>query len=320
MTSDTHAEHEFRNATVIGGGVIGISWTALFLAHGLQVTVSDPLPDVQDRVQAGLREIAPTLEKLGLPVAALEAESPALTFEADAAAAVGVADVVQENAPEHLEIKQELWQAIERAAPAHTLFASSSSTLPASETAKGMQAPGRLIVGHPFNPPHLVPLVEVAPSKTTDSAVVDLAVAFYTSVGKRPQVLGREIPGFIANRLQAALFREAVYLVSQGIVSEQALDDVVTSSIGMRWAVAGPFRTFHLGGGPGGLADFLVHLGPGLEALWPRLGNPSLDPQTVDLLTKQAGDFGGTVAELAEERDDAEIRLMRALDEIPLPQ
>jgi ketoreductase RED1 len=103
-------------------------------------------------------------------------------------------------------------------------------------------------------------------------------------------------------------------------VSEQALDDVVTSSIGMRWAVAGPFRTFHLGGGPGGLADFLVHLGPGLEALWPRLGNPSLDPQTVDLLTKQAGDFGGTVAELAEERDDAEIRLMRALDEIPLPQ
>src|SRR6266542_545222 len=232
MTNDTHAEHEFRNATVIGGGVIGISWTALFLAHGLQVTVSDPLPDVQDRVHAGLRDIAPTLEKLGLPVAALEEESPALTFEADADAAVAAADVVQENAPEHLDIKQELWQAIERAAPAHTLFASSSSTLPASETAKGMQAPGRLIVGHPFNPPHLVPLVEVAPSKTTDPAVVDLAVAFYTSVGKRPQVLGREIPGFIANRLQAALFREAVYLVSQGIVSEQALDDVVTSSIG----------------------------------------------------------------------------------------
>jgi ketoreductase RED1 len=147
---------------------------------------------------------------------------------------------------------------------------------------------GRLIVGHPFNPAHLVPLVEAVPSKTTDPAV------------------GREIPGFIANRLQAALFREAVYLGSQGIVSEQALDDVVTSSIGMRWAVAGPFRTFHLG--------------PGLEALWPQLGSPSLDPRTVDLLTKRAGDFGGTAAELAEQRDDAEIRLMRALDEIPLPQ
>jgi ketoreductase RED1 len=183
-----------------------------------------------------------------------------------------------------------------------------------------MQAPGRLIVGHPFNPPHLVPLVEVAPSKNTDPAVVELAVAFYTSVGKRPQVLGREIPGFVANRLQAALFREAVYLVSQGVVSEQALDDIVTSSIGMRWAVAGPFRTFHLGGGPGGLADFLVHLGPAMQALWSQLGTPSLDPQTVDLLTTEAGSFGGTVAELAAQRDDAEIRLMRALDEISVAQ
>jgi ketoreductase RED1 len=172
MMNDTHAEHEFRNVTVIGGGVIGISWTALFLAHGLQVTVSDPLPDVQDRVRAGMREIAPTLDQLGLPVAALEEQSSALTFEADTAAAVEAADVVQENAPEHLDVKQELWQAVERAAPAHTLFASSSSTLPASETAKGMQAPERLIVGHPFNPPHLVPLVEVVPSKTTDPAVV----------------------------------------------------------------------------------------------------------------------------------------------------
>jgi ketoreductase RED1 len=182
-----------------------------------------------------------------------------------------------------------------------------------------MQAPGRLIVGHPFNPPHLVPLVEVAPSKTTYPAV-DLAVAFYTSVGKRPQVLGREIPGFVANRLQAALFREAVYLVSQGIVSEQALDDVVTSSIGMRWAVAGPFRTFHLGGGPGGLADFLVHLGPGLEALWPLLGNPSLDPQTVNLLTKQAGRLRRHGCGARRRARRCRDPLMRALDEIPLPQ
>jgi ketoreductase RED1 len=317
MTNDTHAEQEFRNATVIGGGVIGISWTALFLAHGLHVTVSDPLPDVQDRVHAGLREIAPTLEQLGLPVAALEERSPALVFEADTAAAVAAADVVQENAPEHLDVKQELWKAIERAAPAHTLFASSSSSLPASEMAKGMEAPGRLIVGHPFNPPHLVPLVEVVPSKTTDPAVVDLAISFYTAIGKRPQVLGREIPGFVANRLQAALFREAVYLVSEGIVSEQALDDVVTASIGMRWAVAGPFRTFHLGGGPGGLPDFLLHLGPALQALWSQLGTPAFDGPTTKLLSRQAQDFGGSVAELAHRRDEAEIRLMRALGESP---
>jgi ketoreductase RED1 len=129
-------------------------------------------------------------------------------------------------------------------------------------------------------------------------------------------VLSREIPGFVANRLQAALFREAVYLVAQGVVTEQELDAVVTSSIGMRWAVAGPFQTFHLGGGPGGLADFLVHLGPGLEALWAILGQARLDADTTRLLTTQAEHFGGTVAELAARRDQAQIRLMQALGEL----
>ena len=312
------AETETRTsqrATIFGAGVIRTSWAALFLARGLQVTISDPLPDVEARVRAGLQEIAPTLEQLGLPVAALEQPSPALRFEAEVAVAVHDADVVQENAPERLDVKQQLWQAVERAAPSHALLASSSSTLPASAMAKGMENPGRLIVGHPFNPPHLVPLVEVVPSETTDPAVVDLAVAFYTSLGKRPLVLGREIPGFVANRLQAALFREAVYLVSQGVVSEQELDEVVTTSIGMRWAVAGPFQTFHLGGGPGGLPDFLTHLGPALQALWLQLGTPTLDAPTTGLLSKQAQNFDGSIAELAQHRDDAEIRLMRALAE-----
>jgi len=319
MTHDTTAESAsgFRTATVVGGGVIGISWTALFLAHGLEVTVSDPLPDVRDRVRAGLREIAPTLAQLGYAVAPLEQSSPMLRFEAEPAAAVHDADVVQENAPERLDVKQQLWQEIERGAPAHALLASSSSSLPASQMAQGMQARERLIVGHPFNPPHLVPLVEVARSSTTDPAVVGLAVTFYRSIGKRPLVLGREIPGFVANRLQAALFREAVYLVSQGIVTEQALDEVVTSSIGMRWAVAGPFRTFHLGGGQGGLPDFLLHLGPALQALWSQLGTPALDAPTTDLLSRQAQDFDGSVVELARQRDEAEVRLMRALDESP---
>ena len=319
MTHDTTAESAsgFRRATVVGGGVIGISWTALFLAHGLEVTVSDPLPDVQDRVRVGLREIAPTLAALGYAVATLKESSPMLRFEAEPATAVHDADVVQENAPERLDVKQQLWQEIERGAPAHALLASSSSSLPASQMAQRMKAPERLIVGHPFNPPHLVPLVEVAPSPTTDPAVVELAVAFYRSIGKRPLVLGREIPGFVANRLQAALFREAVYLVSQGIVTEQALDEVVTSSIGMRWAVAGPFRTFHLGGGQGGLPDFLLHLGPALQALWSQLGTPALDAPTTDLLSRQAQDFDGSVVELARQRDEAEVRLMRALDESP---
>jgi len=308
---------DYRKAAVVGGGVIGISWTALFLARGLAVTVSDPLPDIAERVRAGLHGIAPTLAQLDLPVHDLTDDTGALEFNADVASAVASADVVQENGPERQDVKQQLWATIESGAPSHTLFASSSSSIPASVMSAAMQEPGRLIVGHPFNPPHLVPLVEVVPSTTTDGAVVEEAVAFYRAMGKRPQVLKREIPGFVANRLQAALFREAVNLVAQGVLSEQELDNVVTSSIGLRWAVAGPFQTFHLGGGPGGLADFLVHLGPAMAALWSQLGAPTFDTQTVDLLTEQAKHFDGTVPELATRRDDAQIKLMQALDETP---
>ena len=240
-----------------------------------------------------------------------------LHFDPEITTAVAGSDIVQENGPERLEIKQQLWQAVESGAPAHTIFASSSSSIPASAMASEMKDPGRLIVGHPFNPPHLVPLVEIVASPSTPADVVNRAVAFYRAMGKRPQVLAKEIPGFVANRLQAALFREAVFLVAQGVVSEQQLDDVVTSSIGMRWAVGGPFQSFHLGGGPGGLADFIRHLGPALEALWKVLGTATFDEATEAILTAQAANFGGSVEELAARRDDAELRLLRALDEVP---
>jgi ketoreductase RED1 len=190
----------YHRATVVGGGVIGISWTALFLAHGLEVTVCDPLPDVAERVRAGLREIAPTLAQLGLPVDDLTNGTDALGFDPEVASAVAGADVVQENGPERPEVKQQLWSAIEASAPANALLASSSSSssssgIPASVMSQAMRRPGRLIIGHPFNPPHLVPLVEVVPSPGTDPEVVDAAVAFYRAVGKQPQVLSREIPG-----------------------------------------------------------------------------------------------------------------------------
>ena len=240
-----------------------------------------------------------------------------LHFDPEITTAVAGSDIVQENGPERLEIKQQLWQAVESGAPAHTIFASSSSSIPASAMASEMKDPGRLIVAHPFNPPHLVPLVEIVASPSTPADVVNRAVAFYRAMGKRPQVLAKEIPGFVANRLQAALFREAVFLVAQGVVSEQQLDDVVTSSIGMRWAVGGPFQSFHLGGGPGGLADFIRHLGPALEELWKVLGTATFDEATVATLTAQAANFGGSVEELAARRDDAELRLLRALDEVP---
>src|SRR5271156_2658283 len=310
---------EYSSAAVIGGGLIGISWAGLFLANGLSVTINDPRPDIEPLVRTGLAEIAPTLDALGLPTADLTSATGALRFDSDLAGAVAHADVVQENGPEQPDVKQELWSSIEDAAPPNALLASSSSGIPATKIAERMRRPERLLIGHPFNPPHLIPLVEIVPGARTDPAVVERAVAFYRALGKKPQVLSKEIPGFIANRLQSALFREAVYLVSQGIVTEQELDDVVTSSIGMRWAVAGPFQTFHLGGGPGGLPDFLVHLGKQLEASWKGLGSPRFDEPTVALLSKQAAAFGGSVEELEAARDAREIALMRALGEIPEP-
>ncbi|MGW4226985.1 3-hydroxyacyl-CoA dehydrogenase family protein [Streptomyces bauhiniae] len=318
MTSPTEPVlNSYRRAAIIGGGVIGVSWAGLFLARGIDVVISDPRADIEDLVRTGLAEITPALAELGLPTEHL---TDGLSFEADLATAVAQADVVQENGPERLELKQEIWRTIEDAAPGHALLATSTSGIPASAIAEAMHQPERLVVGHPFNPPHLVPLVEIVPGEKTSAETVERARAFYAALGKKPQVLRKEVPGFVANRLQSALFRECVHLVAEGVVTEAELDEIVTSSIGLRWAVAGPFRTFHLGGGPGGLPHFIEHLGRAMEdSMWPALGNPTFDDATVTTLVEQADDaFGrGTVEELAAERDRAQITLMRALGETP---
>ena len=309
---------QYKAAAVIGGGLIGASWTAVFLSHGLRVAVHDPRPDIEPVVRAGLRAVAPALEKLGTDVADLVEDTGSLSFEDDLAAAVSDTDVVQENAPERLELKQQLWAAIEAAARPDALFASSSSALRASAIAERMRQPERLIIAHPFNPPHLVPLVEVVPGPRTAPAVAERAAAFYQAMGKRAQRLRMEIPGFVANRLQSALFREAVHLVTEGVVTEQELDEIVTSSIGLRWAIAGPFQTYHLGAGSGGLPAFLDHFRRTFEEeIWPSLGAPSLDERTVALLCEQAQHFGGTVEQLAARRDQAIVQLIRTLREIP---
>ncbi|MFD3583660.1 3-hydroxyacyl-CoA dehydrogenase NAD-binding domain-containing protein [Streptomyces sp. NPDC058683] len=311
--NDTHAATQrtldaHRRVTVVGAGVIGSSWTALFLAKGLTVTVTDPMPDVDRLVHDQLQQAIPTLRALGLPTADLDRN---LRFEADLGKAVADADVVQENGPERLDVKQDLFARIEQAARPDALLLSSTSGIRATDIAEALRQPARLVIGHPFNPPHLIPLVEVVPGQKTDPEVVERAVAFYTALGKKPQVLRKEVPGFVANRLQAALFREAVNLVVQGVVTESELDSIVTSSVGLRWAVAGPFRSFHLGGGPGGLPHFLQHLGPGLESLWRDLGTPEFDEPTVRLLSEQAR-FGASIEELEAARDEAQIKVLQA--------
>ncbi|MER6221531.1 3-hydroxyacyl-CoA dehydrogenase NAD-binding domain-containing protein [Streptomyces sp900105755] len=301
-----------RSAAVVGGGVIGASWAALFLARGLSVTVSDPQPGVDEAVRRTIAEASPALQALGLDTSKLTAD---LSFEPDLAAAVRTAGVVQENGPERLEVKHEMWRVIEANAPADALFTSSTSGIPATEIATVLKAPERLVIGHPFNPPHLVPLVEVVPGDRTSSETIERARAFYLGLDKRPQVLRKEVPGFVANRLQAAMFRECVHLVREGVVTMQELDDIVTSSIGQRWAGTGPFRSFHLGGGEGGLAHFMDHLGVGMERRWAAMvkEDVAFDESTKQLLNEQANEFGGTIDELATERDRAQIAVMRAL-------
>ena len=296
--------------TIVGAGVIGTSWAALMLAHGHEVTINDPAPNVEAQVLHDLADIAPTLAALGLPTEGL---TDALSFNADLKTAVAQADAVQENGPERLDLKHQIWSTIEGAAPAHALFLTSTSGIPATEIAKALRQPGRLVVGHPFNPPHLLPLVEIVPGEKTSDDTLDRARRFYAKLGKKPVVLGKEIPGFVANRLQSALFRECVYLVTQGVVTEQELDEIVTSSIGLRWAVGGPFLSFHLGGGHGGLPHFLEQFGPSLENGWSRQVIPSIDPPTVAVLTEQAAHFGASIDELAAERDRGQIAVLTAL-------
>lgn len=301
-----------RNVTIVGAGVIGSSWAALFAAHGLKVVINDPRPDIQGVVLADLQKIAPTLHALGLPSEKLERH---LSFEPDLERAVAAADVVQENGPERIDFKQELWVRIERAAPRHALLLSSSSAKTATEQSRDMADASRLLVGHPFNPPHLIPLVEVVPGERTDPAAVAQAVAFYRSVGKVPMVLRKEIGGFVANRLQRAIFRESCYLVQQGVVTADELDEIVTHSVGLRWAVNGPFSSFHMGGGPGGFEAFFKQFAPGMGAAWKNMPPMTLDEDLQKLIIEQAAaSFGKTPFEQMErERDDKQVALLRAL-------
>ena len=318
LKQDSAPARPVRTVAVIGAGVIGSSWAALFAAHGLKVVVNDPRPDIQDVVHADLQKIAPTLRALGLPADGLERQ---LSFEPVLERAVADVDLVQENGPERIEFKQALWVRIERAAPPHAQLLSSSSAKTATEQSRDMTDAGRLLVGHPFNPPHLIPLVEVVPGERTDPAAVARAVAFYRSVGKVPMVLRKEIPGFVANRLQRAIFRESCYLVQQGVVSADELDDIVTQSVGLRWAVNGPFSSFHMGGGPGGFEAFFKQFAPGMGAAWQNMAPITLDDDLQKLIIEQAAaSFGRPpFEEMERTRDDKQVALLRALRQEPKP-
>ena len=274
-----------KTATIIGGGVIGGSWAALFLAHGMKVVICDPDPKIEELATPQITAALAELATLGLtpPFGPL-----ALVYDPALSHAVVSADIIQENGPEKKDFKQNTWAEVEKHCKPEALMLSSSSGIPASEQSLLMRQPDRLVIGHPFTPPHILPLVEVVPGSAKNEDTLKKVIAFYEGLGKTVVVLHKEITSFVGNRLQSALFREAVYLVREGVVTVDELDRVVMASLGIRWAVAGPFKSFHLGGGPGGLQHFLDTLGASMERLWPHLGTASFDDPTKRLLMEQA--------------------------------
>ncbi|MFF1560799.1 3-hydroxyacyl-CoA dehydrogenase NAD-binding domain-containing protein [Streptomyces sp. NPDC058279] len=307
-----------RTVTVIGAGTIGLGWIALFLGHGLNVRVNSRRADAPRIVAEGLELFGPYLPEGSADPATF---GERLTFEPDLERAVADADVIVENAPENLELKQELYERIGKAAPAAALLLSSTSTLNPDDMGARMADSSRLVVGHPFNPPHVVPLVEVVAGERTTPEAVEEAVAFFESVSRVPVVLHKPILAFAANRLQSALLRESVHLVREGVVTLEELDRVVTHSIGLRWATVGPFLAFHLGGGQGGLRKWLGTLGSGLERGWEQLGRPPMDDETIRSLIEQAEQAYGakTYEEHVRERDAKQTAILRSLAEVRDP-
>ena len=299
-----------RRVAVIGTGTIGASWTANFLARGLIVRATDPAPDAEQRLWQFVDACWPALARLAdLPPAP---PHDALTFCADPESAVAGVDFVQEQAPEREEIKKPLLARIDAVLPPEIVIASSSSGLLISRLQSACRHPERCVVGHPFNPPHLIPLVEVVGGERTAPATIEQAMAFYTAIGKRPIHIRREVPGHVANRLQAALWREAVHLVASGVASVADVDTAISEGPGLRWALMGPHLTFHLAGGTGGMPHVLDQLGPPLEGWWSDLGQPSLTPQVRDALIAgvSAEAAGRDIPTLAAARDEFLIDLL----------
>jgi len=250
------------------------------------------------------------LTELGAKTAAPPHE--ALVFCAEPETAVADADFDQENGPEREAVKQALLARIDAVLPPEVIIASSSSGLLISRLQADLHHPERTVIGHPFNPPHLIPLVEVVGGERTGAAAIEGALAFYKAIGKRPIHIRREVAGHVANRLQAALWREAVHLVAAGVASVSDVDAAISEGPGLRWALMGPHLTFHLAGGTGGMTHFLDQLGPPLESWWDDLGNPRLTPEIGQALTAgvAAEAEGRDIAALAAERDQFLVDLL----------
>lgn len=302
---------DIRRVAVIGAGTIGASWAAYFLSRGIAVSASDPSPGAPDLMRRMIEGAWPILLRLG---GNPDADPNAWTFDADPARACAGCDFVQESAPERIEIKQALLARIDAALPADVVIASSTSGLLASRLSENCAHPERVVIGHPFNPPHLIPLVEVVGGAKGGPAAVAAAMSFYRAIGKHPIEIRKEVPGHLANRLQAALWREAVHLVAEGVATVADVDAAISEGPGLRWALMGPHATFHLAGGEGGIEHFLHHLLPAVTSWRDDLGTPNVSREVQSMLVQGVAEAtdGATTIDLAQKRDAALVRLLEA--------
>lgn len=301
---------EINTVAVLGTGVIGASWSALFLAAGLRVQAFDPM-NTREAVRDYVDKAWPAMTRLGLT----EHGNPHnIEWFNQPATAVTEADFVQECVPERIEIKHRLFADIEPALAADAIVASSASGFTVSEMQRGWREPARFILGHPFNPPHLIPLVELVANEATADGVLERAEAFYHRIGKVTIRVQREVPGHVANRLQAALWQEAIHLVQSGVASVEDVDKAVWAGPGLRWAAMGPHMLFHLGAGGGGMEEFCDRYGPSFHRWWDDLGRVRLDETVAADLTQGvlAAGAGQNVQQTAAMRDELMVAMLEA--------
>jgi carnitine 3-dehydrogenase len=305
-------QSQVKTIAVIGVGLIGAGWTAWFLSRGFSVRASDADPKREAFLRNFVKDAWPLLKNLGMVA---NADPSRLTFHADPAEAARGADFVQENVFERLDLKQDVLAAIDAVLPPDRIIASSTSSYPPSDLQAKCTHAERVVVGHPFNPPHLIPLVEVVGGKKTDPAAVDWSMTFYDAIGKKAIRLKKEIVGHYVNRVQEAVFREMVHCVAEGIVSVEDADIGIAYGPGLRWAFMGPAFTYHMAGGPGGLAYSFDHFGPDMEKNWADLGNPKLTPELMKTFVEgtKAETHGKSYAELAGWRDRCLVAIQNAL-------
>lgn len=303
---------DIKTVGIVGCGVIGAGWAARCLARGLDVVASDPAPGAEERLRAAVDNAWPALTRLGLWPGA---ERGRLSFEADLATVAARADFLQESAPEREDLKRRLLAEIDRHAPPDVVIGSSTSYLMPSRLQADCAQPERLVVGHPFNPVYLLPLVEVVGGERTDPDALAAAQRIYAGLGMHPLLVRKEIDGFIADRLMEAVFRESLHLLDQDVASTGEIDEAIIYGFGLRWAFMGVFLTFHLAGGDQGMRHFLEQFGPSLKMPYCRMEAPELSGELIDKIVTgcELQAAGGSVKELERLRNDCLISIMQAL-------